>query len=216
MRQVQAETEPPRIQPADPLTVRQVARSWLQRKAPDCAASTLRTYRRCVDKICDRLGDLLIGDVTVAAVDDFERDLLADGSATGEALSAKSVLGVHAVLHQILDDAVRRGLVAANVAASAAPPRHNAAAVSTWSIDEVRTFLDAVRHHRLHAVFVVLLTTGLTRGELVGLRWGDVDLSAGAVTVCRVVSMAGGTPPRQSRRSPRSAPSGSDSEPSRC
>lgn len=193
MRKVQAETEPPRIAPADPLSVRQVARSWLERKAPDCAASTLRSYRRCVDKICDRLGDTLVGDLTVAAVDDFERELLEQGSTMGEALSAKSVLGVHAVLHQILDDAVRRGVVAANVAASAAPPRHEAVAVTTWSIDEVKTFLDAARHHRLHAVLVVLLTTGLTRGELVGLRWGDIDLSAGTVTVRRVVSMAGGT-----------------------
>jgi integrase len=193
MREVQDETEPPRIRPADPSSVRQVARSWLERKAPDCAASTLRSYRRCVDKICDRLGDTLVGDLTVAAVDDFERELLEQGSTMGEALSAKSVLGVHAVLYQILDDAVRRGVVGPNVAASAAPPRHNAAVVTTWSTAEVKSFLDAVRHHRLHAVFVVLLTTGLTRGELVGLRWGDIDLSAGAVTVRRVVSMAGGT-----------------------
>lgn len=193
MRQVQADTEPPRIQPADPLSVRQVARSWLERKAPDCAASTLRSYRGCVDKICDRLGDALVGDLTVAAVDDFERELLAHGSTAGEALSAKSVLGVHAVLHQILDDAVRRGVLASNVAASAAPPRHNAAVITTWSTDEVRTFLDAARNHRLHAVFVVLLTTGLTRGQVVGLRWGDIDLDAGVLTVRRVVSMAGGT-----------------------
>jgi len=92
----------------------------------------------------------LIGEVTVAAVDDFERELFAHGSTTGEALSAKSVLGVHAVLHHILDDAVRRRVVAA----SAAPPRHNAAVVTTWTITEVKSFLDAVRSHRLHAVFV--------------------------------------------------------------
>ncbi len=86
MSDVLAETEPRRITPADPLSVRQVARSWLERKTPDCAASTLRTYRRCVDKICDRLGDILIGDLTVAAVDEFERELLAHGSTSGEAL----------------------------------------------------------------------------------------------------------------------------------
>lgn len=192
MSDVRAETEPPRVWPADPLSVRQVARSWLERKADECAASTLGTYRRCVDKICDGLGDTLIGDLTVAAVDDFERDLLVHGSMAGEALSAKSVQGVHAVLHQILDDAVRREVLEANVAASAAPPRHEPATVTTWSIEEVKTFLDAAGRHRLHAVFVVLLTTGLTRGELVGLRWGDIDLSAGTLTVRRVVSMAGG------------------------
>jgi hypothetical protein len=84
MRTVKAESEPPCIRPADPVSVRQVARSWLERKADDCAASTLVAYRRSVDKICDQLGDTLIGDLTVAAVDDFERDLLDCGSTTGE------------------------------------------------------------------------------------------------------------------------------------
>lgn len=192
MHEVAAETEPPRIVRADPLSVRQVSLSWLDCKATDCATSTLRTYRRDVDRICDRLGDTMVGDLTVAAVDDFERDLLVHGSATGEELSAKSVQSVHGVLHQILHDAVRRGVVSSNVAASASPPRHEPATVTTWSVEEVKTFLDAVGEHRLHAVFAVLLTTGLTRGELVGLQWSDIDLSAGTITVRRVVSMAGG------------------------
>lgn len=192
MRTVHSETEPPRIRPADPLSVRQVSRSWLERKAPECAASTLHTYRRSVDKICDRLGDTLVGDLTVAAVDDFERNLLASGSATGEALSPKSVHGVHAVLHQILDDAVRRGVVESNVAASASPPRHQAPVVTVWTPDEVRTFLATARSHRLFPAFAVLLATGLTRGELVGLRWGNVDLEAGTITVGRMVTMTNG------------------------
>lgn len=193
MRTVQSEHEPPRVRPADPLSVRQVARSWLERKTDDCAASTLVAYRRSVDKICDRLGDTSVDDLTVAAVDDFERDLLDHGSTTGTALSAKSVDGVHAVLHQILDDAVRRGVVTANVAASAAPPRHEPAVVKVWSPDEVHTFLATARNHRLFPAFAVLLATGLTRGELVGLRWGDIDLDAGTIGVHRIVTMINGT-----------------------
>jgi len=189
---VQAETEPRRVRPADASSVRQVARSWLERKAPDCAASTLHTYRRSVDKICDRLGDTLVSGLTVAAIDDFERDLLEHGSATGEALSAKSVSGVHAVLHQILDDAVRRGVVASNVAASASTPRHETPVVAVWTTDEVRTFLATARDHRLFPVFALLLATGLTRGELVGLRWGDVDLDSGTIGVRRMVTMING------------------------
>ena len=106
----------------------------------------------------------------VAAVDEFERKLLETGSVTGGALSAKSVLSIHAVLHQILDDVVRRGVVAENVAASASPPRHEADVVTVWSADEARAFLAGARSHRLFPAFVVLLTTCLTRGELVGLR----------------------------------------------
>ena len=189
VRAVRAESEPPRVRPADPLGLRQVARSWLERKADDCAPSTLVAYRRSVDKICDRLGDTLVDDFTVAVVDDFERDLLDNGST---ALSAKSVDGVHAVLHQVLDDAVRRGVAASNVAASASPPRHEASVVTTWSPDEVRTFLSAARSHRLFPAFAVLFATGLTRGELVGLRWGEVDLGAGTISVRRIVTTVNG------------------------
>jgi integrase len=193
LREVIAETEPVKPAPGESVTVRQVAHSWLERKADDCAPSTAVTYRRLVDKICAGLGDVQVSDLTVAAVDRFERGLLDHGGADGGALSAKSVLAVHAVLHQLLDDAVRRGVAAANVAASAAPPRHEAPVVTVWSNDEVRRFLDVASTHRLFGVFVVLLATGLTRGELVGLRWGDVDLDAGEITVCRVVSMTLGT-----------------------
>lgn len=205
LREVLAETEPPRIVPAEPASVRQVARSWLDRKAPTCSAPTVPAYRRSVDKICEGLGDVAVGDLTVAMVDEFARWLLKTGSAVGGALSAKSVLGVHAVLHQILDDAVRRGMVHTNVAASASPPRCEASVVRVWSSDEVRTFLAESRRHRLFPAFVVLLTTGLTRGELVGLRWEDVDLGAGTVEVRRVVSMTLGkrtesNPARAARR----------------
>ncbi len=192
MSAVLAESEPPRIRPAHPLSVRQVARFWLERKSGDCAASTVVAYRRSVDKICDGLGDTLVSDLTVAAVDDFERDLLEHGSSTGEPLSAKSVGGVHAVLHQILDDAVRRGIATANVAASAAPPRHVPAVVKVWSPDEARSFLATARSHRLFPAFALLLATGLTRGELVGLRWGDIDLDAGTISVHRIVTMING------------------------
>lgn len=137
-----AETEPPAWGRVYGLTVRQAAQSWLDRKAHDCAVSTAVTYRRLVAKICDGLGDVVVGELSVAMVDEFERGLLDRGAQDGGALSAKSVLAVHAVLHQILDDAVRRGVVTANVAASASPPRHEAAVVTVWTNDEVRRFLE--------------------------------------------------------------------------
>lgn len=189
LRRVLDETEPRRVGPSDPLSVRQVARSWLDRKAGECAASTVPAYERAVDKICDRLGDVLANELTVATVDRFERELLESGSTSGGALSPKSVQSVHAVLHQILADAVRRGIAVSNVAACASSPRHEADVVTTWTRDEVRTFLTSAQGHRLFPAFVVLLATGLTRGELTGLRWGDVDLDAGTITVRRIVSM---------------------------
>jgi integrase len=192
MNQVMADHEPPRIWPSDPLSIRQVARGWLERKTAECTPSTMAAYRRSVGRICDRFGDLRVGDLTVAMVDEFEHDLLDNGAAGGGVLSAKSVEGVHAVFDQLLDDAVRRGAASSNVAASAAPPRHEDDVITVWTPDEVRAFLGSVRGHRLFPAFFVLLATGLTRGELVGLRWADVDLDTGEITIRRIVSMTNG------------------------
>lgn len=68
MHEVASDNEPPRIVRAGPLSVRRVAHSWLEHKATDCAASTLRTYRRDIDRIGGRLGDTMVGSPSQAHV----------------------------------------------------------------------------------------------------------------------------------------------------
>ncbi|MGB0114412.1 MAG: hypothetical protein WBP59_14415, partial [Ilumatobacteraceae bacterium] len=124
------------------------------------------TYRRLVDKICAGRGDVQVSDLSVAAVDEFEGGLLDRGGVEGGALSAKSVLAVHAVLYQILDDAVRRGVAAVNVAASAAPRamrgRSSRCGRST-TFDGSSTWPAPIG---CSGCSWCLLSTGLTRGEL--------------------------------------------------
>jgi integrase len=57
----------------------------------------------------------------------------------------------------------------------------------TWSAEQVRTFLEYTADHRLHAAFVLLATTGMRRGEALGLRWSDLDLTAGRLSITRTV-----------------------------
>jgi integrase len=59
--------------------------------------------------------------------------------------------------------------------------------MTTWTADEVRTFLEHTAEHRLHAAFVVLATTGMRRGECLGLRWSDLDLTAGRLSIVQTV-----------------------------
>jgi integrase len=118
--------------------------------------------------------------------------LLADGKQSngGGGLSPRSVRYVHTIVHRAFRDAVRWGRIARNPADAADPPRAAATVrptMTTWTADQVRAFLEYTADHRLHAAFVVLATTGMRRGECLGLQWSDVDLTAGRVSIVQTV-----------------------------
>jgi len=113
----------------------------------------------------------------------FERLQLRLGGRFGKGLSPKTVRNTHTVLRKALSDAERLGLVGRNAAASARAPSDDRTEYQTWSSDELPTFLDAVRDDRLYAAFVLLMTTGMRRGEVLGLRWFDVDFDDSSLSV---------------------------------
>ena len=82
----------------------------------------------------------------------------------------------HRVLRTALAAACREELITRNVASLVEPPRVTARELSPWTLDETLDFLAAARKDPLYAAFVLAVTMGLRRGEIVGLRWSDVDL----------------------------------------
>ncbi|MFE6713310.1 tyrosine-type recombinase/integrase [Streptomyces sp. NPDC057695] len=82
----------------------------------------------------------------------------------------------HRVLRTALSAACREELIARNVAKLVEPPRAAVRDLSPWSLDETLDFLAASRRDPLYAAFVLAIAMGLRRGELVGLRWSDIDL----------------------------------------
>jgi integrase len=107
-------------------------------------------------------------------------------------LSGASVVKVHGVLRVALSDAERFGLVSRNVAKLVRPPTVAAPERRSLTLEEARRFLSVVRSDRLEGVFVLGLALGLRRGELLGLRWDDVDLPARTLTVARALQRADG------------------------
>jgi integrase len=87
------------------------------------------------------------------------------------------------VLRAALGDAIRWGLHARNAAALAYGPRVQRTQLNVLSADQAKVFLEEINGDRLEALFNVAVAAGLRLGELLGLRWSDVDLDAGAVTV---------------------------------
>jgi len=123
------------------------------------------------------------------------------------AVSGRTVQQAHAVLRAVLSHAVREELIGRNVARLVQVATPEPDEIRPWSDAEARTFLQASRDHRLHALFVVALALGLRRGELLGLRWADVDLRSGQLRVAQTLQRVKGEGvvygPPKSRRSRR-------------
>ncbi|WP_435055924.1 tyrosine-type recombinase/integrase [Micromonospora aurantiaca (nom. illeg.)] len=106
--------------------------------------------------------------------------------------STRQIQFVHAVLRNALQHAMREELVSRNVAKLVRVPSPRYRVGKGLSVDQVRMLLAAAEGHRLYPLYVVAATLGLRRGELLGLRWSDLDLDNGTATVGQTVQRAGG------------------------
>src|SRR5215208_3146070 len=103
-------------------------------------------------------------------------------------LSASTVQKVHHVLHKALAQAVRWDLIARNPADAAKAPRPTPAEMRPLVAEEVKMLLEAAQGDRLEALYVLAVTTGMRRGELLGLKWSDVDLENGSLSIRRALT----------------------------
>ncbi len=102
-------------------------------------------------------------------------------------LSPRSVHHVHRVLHRAFVQAVRWSLIPRNPCDGATSPKAPRAELTIWNPEEADAFLLATREHRMHALYVLALTTGMRQGELLGLKWADIDLNTGTLAVRRAL-----------------------------
>lgn len=175
-------------------TVSEFLDEWLADTKRTIRASTYSTYETLIrTQIKPRIGSVRLQDLNSFVLNALYEDLLTSGRKDGKGgLSPASVRYVHAVMRKALNDAVKENLVPRNVADAARPPRVQGAKIRTWSARELRRFFDHVRGDRLYAAYVVAGTTGMRRGEVLGLRWQDVDLDAGRASVAQTLIVVGG------------------------
>jgi integrase len=174
---------------------------WLDWQRTQVQPSTWSSYRGNVARyLAPHLGCLRLDEITVARLNRLYGLLLLRGGYKGKPLSLRTVKFAHTVLRKALGDARRIGLIESNPATDATLPRVDprdgttvgTSKVDAWSAEELRTFLDHLAGHRWEALFVVASTTGLRRGELLGITWDDVDLDAGLIHVRHALSVVDG------------------------
>jgi integrase len=128
------------------------------------------------------LGRIKLKKLTALDVQGFYRNRLDFG------LSASTVNKIHSVLHKALSQAVKWNMIPRNVAEMANAPRPTPEEMRPLSAEETRRLLDAVHGDRLEALYVLAVTTGMRRGELLGLKWSDIDLENAMVSVQRTLT----------------------------
>ncbi|GAQ69684.1 transposase from transposon Tn916 [Streptomyces turgidiscabies] len=175
------------------VTVADVVDMWLKAATRDVEVATKRSYEDAMRYVRTHLGQRQLQRLTEDDVESLIDWMLTSarriGGKAGTGLSVRTVSLTLGRLRAALNLAIRRGLVARNVAEHVTIPRQarkddkaRRKARVPWTEDEVKVFLAHVAGDRLHAVMLLSLI-GLRPAEVCGLRWRDVDLEAGTVSV---------------------------------
>jgi site-specific recombinase XerD len=169
---------------------------WLPAVKATIRPSTYNSYVQHVEcHIAPHIGAVKLQKLSGGQVNALYARLAEGGGLDGKkGLSPQTIHHVHACLHKACKDAVRWGQLSRNPLDAADPPRakgDGAKEMKTWSKEELRNFLDAVKGERLSPLWHTIAMTGMRRGEALGLRWGDVDFEAGRLAIRRALIPAG-------------------------
>ncbi|HLM78157.1 MAG TPA: site-specific integrase [Rubrobacteraceae bacterium] len=169
---------------AGSLTVGEYLDRWLTDSVKDTVRlTTYQGYERiCRLHIKPTLGRVRLKDLTVVHVRSLYKERLKAG------LAPRMVQLIHATLHKALKQAVMDSLIPRNVTEAVKAPRPEKTEIRPLSPEQARTLLEAVRGDKLEALYMLAITTGMRQGELLGLKWEDVDLEAGTLQVRRTLS----------------------------
>lgn len=152
---------------------------WLEGRGDELRSTTLATYRHLIRKhIAPALGDLRLAEIRGS-------HLTAAYKQMAQRVSPSTVARIHAVVSGALKAARQEEIIGRNPAENAKLPRRTRLKVRPWSPAELGRFLEATRGERLLPLYVLAAFTGLRRGELCGLQWGDVDLEREVLVVRR-------------------------------
>ena len=177
-------------------TVESYAMHWLENIAPtDRCAATVERYRSLIRAhIIPGLGEIALQSLDGPTLDRFYARCRTKGRRDGKGLSPMTVRHVNALLSQVLKSAVLANLIASSPIAKAQtkPKKPKRSKIEVLDESELVALLDHLRGHWLYMPVLIAAYTGLRRGEVLGLRWRDIDLAKGTLQVSQAVEVIGG------------------------
>lgn len=173
----------------DRSTLAQYLERWLDHIAPTKSPTTVRNYRGKIKRINEKLGSTQLSKLTAQHLDRAYRQWLDEG------LHPTSVHHIHGVISAALNQAVKWSIVPHAVTKQASPPPLRNTPKVVPSPEVIQGLISAAERRGqpvLAAAIAVAATTGARRGELLGLRWSDIDLDKGYMHIRRAIKHADG------------------------
>ena len=162
--------------------------------------SSHQTYKGYIENhIKPNIGDIPIEKLTSLQLQKFYRQLLTEGRVPRiesekqpRGLSAKTVRNINQVISSAMDMAVRHKLILSNPTEGCELPKVEHREMKTLPAEQLGAFLRAAKESGVYELYYMDLATGLRRGELLGLKWEDIDLQNGIIHVRRQVARVDG------------------------
>lgn len=176
------------------ITVAAYLDDWLEAHAVEIKPKALQDYRHLINRhVRPNIGDLRLQAITPARITRLYRELATSGR-DGAGLSPRTVEYVHAVLRKAFRDAVvvDQTLPSNPVERAKRPRKARSEPGRVWTPAQLRTFLDTARQHRLFAFYRLAAYTGARRGELLKLRWHDIDLDLAEIHITGSAAVVAG------------------------
>lgn len=171
------------------LTVGEYLERWLADYAkPNVAAKTYERYEGIVRKhLIPNLGSYPISKLQPLHIQEYYSRALQSGRLDKRSgnLSPTTVLHHHRVLKEALGQAVKWQIIPRNPADAVEPPRPARKEMQVLTAEQIDRLLEAAKGTPLHMPILLAVATRMRRGEILALRWQDVDLDAGTISVCR-------------------------------
>ena len=155
---------------------------WLVVVENSVRPNTYIQYSQIVHQhIVPVLGKILLKDLRPDHVQKLYTVKLKNG------ISARTTQLIHAVIHRALNHALKQGLVARNVSDAVTRPKVPRKEMKTLDDYQVRQLLQAAEETRMQTLFWIAVSTGLRKGEILGLKWSDLDWNNGRLQIQRQV-----------------------------
>lgn len=159
---------------------------WLKFKQTQVRPNTFESYEsRIRNHVIPALGNIQLANLRPQHLDEFYTTLVGK-------VSNRTIVHIHRILHDALGRAVKFNLIAKNPADVVDPPKAQQAKLGIWTRDQVIKFLRAADGDRYYVVYFLAITTGMRMGEILGLKWEDIDFEREELHVRRMVSFTTG------------------------